>query len=170
MAGGFLSGASGLYCPYSAADCSGLCRDDRQRDGYPCPGHTCDGITAIVRTAKSWSDAGAIQSGITRCGTCPRSRGHSRQLGCHLCSPISEDGDQPADGCTSLTRKGARMADKLDQVKAATHDIELRTFQIQGRELRVNTTGDRPVIEGYAAVFNQYSEDLGGFVEIIDPG
>jgi HK97 family phage prohead protease len=45
-------------------------------------------------------------------------------------------------------------------------DIERRTFAL---ELRVK--GDQnPVIEGYAAVFNSLSQDLGGFREKIAPG
>lgn len=38
-------------------------------------------------------------------------------------------------------------------------------------ELRVTQDDNRPpVIEGYSSVFNQYSEDLGGWIEIIEPG
>jgi HK97 family phage prohead protease len=55
------------------------------------------------------------------------------------------------------------MADKPEL------DIEVRTFTTQ--ELRAaNGPNGQPCIEGYAAVFNQYSQDLGGFVEIIEPG
>lgn len=46
--------------------------------------------------------------------------------------------------------------------------IERRTF---ASEMRAATAEDgRPCIEGHAAVFNQLSGDLGGFVEIIEPG
>jgi HK97 family phage prohead protease len=55
----------------------------------------------------------------------------------------------------------------LENVKK-TQDVERRTFQVN--ELRVSSNGEKPTIEGYAAVFNQYSQDLGGFVEIIDNG
>lgn len=50
-------------------------------------------------------------------------------------------------------------------------EIRKREHRIQSRELRVkrNETG-APVIEGYAAVFNSLSEDLGGFYEQILPG
>ena len=46
--------------------------------------------------------------------------------------------------------------------------MERRSFR--ARELRATSSGDKPVIEGYAAVFNQQSEDLGGFIEVIEPG
>ena len=47
--------------------------------------------------------------------------------------------------------------------------LERRAFPIS--ELRVvEEEGRPPRIEGYAAVFNQRSEDLGGFVEVIEPG
>jgi len=45
--------------------------------------------------------------------------------------------------------------------------IERRSFTIQ--ELRVDKRG-KPTISGHAAVFNQLSEDLGGFREKIRPG
>lgn len=48
------------------------------------------------------------------------------------------------------------------------NDTELRTF---GLELRVDQTEDKkPIIRGYAAVFNKLSEDLGGFKEMVAPG
>ena len=46
-------------------------------------------------------------------------------------------------------------------------DIERR---ILCKEVRVDSTGDKPVIRGYAAVFNQLSEDLGGFREQLATG
>lgn len=47
--------------------------------------------------------------------------------------------------------------------------IERRFFE--GAELRATGDGDGPKkLEGYAAVFNQRSEDLGGFREVIAPG
>lgn len=38
------------------------------------------------------------------------------------------------------------------------------------KEVRVDSTGDKPSIRGYAAVFNQLSEDLGGFREQLATG
>jgi HK97 family phage prohead protease len=55
----------------------------------------------------------------------------------------------------------------MDDVKKFP-EIEQRTFNVS--ELRAAEKDGKPVIEGYAAVFNEYSQDLGGFVEIIDPG
>ena len=44
--------------------------------------------------------------------------------------------------------------------------LDTRTWPL--RELRA--TGDRlPVLRGYAAVFNRWSDDLGGFIEKIEP-
>jgi len=47
-------------------------------------------------------------------------------------------------------------------------DREVRT--VAGSELRVIDGEDGPVIEGYGAVFNAWSEDLGGFVELVRNG
>lgn len=46
-------------------------------------------------------------------------------------------------------------------------DIERRMLC---REVRVDTSGDKPAIRGYAAVFNTLSEDLGGFREQLQAG
>lgn len=46
---------------------------------------------------------------------------------------------------------------------------ESRIFAVDGLEVREEGDGP-PVIVGYAAVFNQRSENLGGFVEEIVPG
>lgn len=48
-----------------------------------------------------------------------------------------------------------------------TDDIERRSYPI--RDIRA-TDGDNPQISGYAAVFNELSEDLGGFYERIERG
>ena len=58
--------------------------------------------------------------------------------------------------------------DKLKELVEAQPDVERRTFAL--KELRASTKDDKPVLEGLSAVFGQYSEDLGGFVEIIEPG
>lgn len=41
---------------------------------------------------------------------------------------------------------------------------------VGGREVRATSRDGKPVIEGYGAVFDEESSDLGGFVEIIEPG
>ena len=46
-------------------------------------------------------------------------------------------------------------------------DIERR---ILCKEVRVDSSGDKPLIRGYAAVFNTLSEDLGGFREQLQAG
>lgn len=47
-------------------------------------------------------------------------------------------------------------------------DREERAFEM---EMRVTSGEDKPTrLEGYSAMFNKKSEDLGGFVEIIEPG
>ena len=50
----------------------------------------------------------------------------------------------------------------------ALSKLETRTFEIQNLELREESDGMH--LEGYAAVFNSRSENLGGFTETIAPG
>lgn len=47
---------------------------------------------------------------------------------------------------------------------------ELRVLRAPAPELRAATADEPAVLEGYAAVFNSYSRNLGGFVEVVDPG
>jgi len=48
---------------------------------------------------------------------------------------------------------------------------EIRCWEIQGVELRADTSDEGvTIISGYAARFNSWSEDLGGFRERIKPG
>ena len=49
----------------------------------------------------------------------------------------------------------------------STKDIERR---IQCKEVRLDDNNGKPLIRGYAAVFNQLSEDLGGFREQLNTG
>lgn len=44
-------------------------------------------------------------------------------------------------------------------------ELRIITMPVEMREV-----DGRPVIEGYAAVFNRMSDDLGGWQEVIDPG
>lgn len=48
-------------------------------------------------------------------------------------------------------------------------EIERRVFAIEGLKIE-RRDGKPPVVRGHAAVFNQLSEDLGGFREQIAPG
>jgi hypothetical protein len=48
--------------------------------------------------------------------------------------------------------------------------ITPETRSLSAPELRVAEADGKPVIAGYAAVFNSLSEDLGGFREVIRPG
>jgi len=49
------------------------------------------------------------------------------------------------------------------------NEIERRVAHVK-LEFRDNGDGERPTIRGHAAVFNELSEDLGGFREKISPG
>lgn len=47
---------------------------------------------------------------------------------------------------------------------------EMRMIRLLELEVREDSDFGTPMIEGYAAVFNELSEDLGGFREIVAPG
>jgi uncharacterized protein len=47
--------------------------------------------------------------------------------------------------------------------------LEWRRYKATRPEYRAASDDSGPAIEGYAAVFNRYSQNLGGFVEQIDP-
>jgi HK97 family phage prohead protease len=49
-------------------------------------------------------------------------------------------------------------------------DSDLECRLLPAGELRVVKKDEKDVIEGQSSVFGQYSEDLGGWVEIIEPG
>lgn len=49
------------------------------------------------------------------------------------------------------------------------HEIERRNFSVDGMKVETREDGKR-IMRGHAAVFNQLSEDLGGFREQIAPG
>lgn len=49
-------------------------------------------------------------------------------------------------------------------------DIERRAFAIEGLRIERRADGAAPMLAGHAAVFNQLSENLGGFREQIAPG
>lgn len=47
---------------------------------------------------------------------------------------------------------------------------ERRVLSLDLSEIRIHKEEDGNILSGYAAVFNKFSEDLGGFREKIDPG
>ena len=51
-------------------------------------------------------------------------------------------------------------------------DIEKRIYDLSSIEVRETGEGEdtKPIIDGYAAVYHRFSEPLGGFVEVIEPG
>jgi hypothetical protein len=54
--------------------------------------------------------------------------------------------------------------------KSSPHDYELRYFPFTELRVTKDAATKTAKLNGYAAVFNQLSEDLGGFREKIDPG
>lgn len=54
-------------------------------------------------------------------------------------------------------------------MKPELHDREVRTFTLDEKSFEARADGTRRII-GHAAVFNQWSDDLGGFREQIAPG
>ncbi|WP_025726780.1 HK97 family phage prohead protease [Heyndrickxia ginsengihumi] len=47
--------------------------------------------------------------------------------------------------------------------------IEKRYLDVTNLETRADDVTDQKIIEGYALKFNSWSNDLGGFIEVIDP-
>jgi HK97 family phage prohead protease len=69
---------------------------------------------------------------------------------------------------TDIYNAAGMMLDMIDNKKSIDQGIERRFIPIS--ELRATKDGDTPKIVGHAAVFNKWSEDLGGFREQIKPG
>ena len=62
------------------------------------------------------------------------------------------------------------MSKEIDK-NIQTGDVERRIYDFSTAELRQDTNNSNvSVIEGYAAVFDTFSRDLGGFKEIIRRG
>ena len=57
----------------------------------------------------------------------------------------------------------------MKNIDNAKNKLERRVFVAEDVELRV-TDGDKPKLVGYAAKYNKWSQDLGGFTERIRPG
>ena len=49
-------------------------------------------------------------------------------------------------------------------------DEDRERAYVKSEEMRISETDEGSILEGYAAVFNSYSQDLGGFREKINPG
>jgi phage head maturation protease len=62
------------------------------------------------------------------------------------------------------------MAKDTDYIKERDPEVERRFFSSTVEFETRDSQTDESTIEGYAAVFNSDSEDLGGFVERIAPG
>ena len=74
-------------------------------------------------------------------------------------------------GETEIYDTAGKLIDKIDgNKKSVPGAIERRYVTVQ--EIRVVKKSDAamPTLDGYAAVFNSLSEDLGGFRELIAPG
>lgn len=76
------------------------------------------------------------------------------------------------DAVGALESAAGSIRTVLDQLgeegRSETMGKELRYFPAQ--ELRMDEVDGKPVLRGYAAVFNQLSVDFGGWQEIIRPG
>ena len=49
-------------------------------------------------------------------------------------------------------------------------ELERRFIDLDSAEIRQSEEDDKLILSGYAAVFNRESADLGGFVEVLEPG
>jgi HK97 family phage prohead protease len=90
-----------------------------------------------------------------------------------------DDEDEWMADCVAAMMDEGRPQDQAIAACASMWDkrgvrgmgVELERRQIKARELRVvDAEGQRPRILGYGAVFNEWSDDLGGFRERIAPG
>ncbi len=74
---------------------------------------------------------------------------------------------------TSEERKtdSGHQPDEVKSLRGFKPPFETRLLPYSEElELRVADGANGPVLSGYAAVFNKWSEDLGGFREMIKPG
>lgn len=81
----------------------------------------------------------------------------------------AKDSWEPEDARAHCKEHKGMMFEPAKEEKKSREAYETRSFQAV--ELRAKMeAGKAPVIEGYAAVFDSLSEDLGGFREKIRPG
>lgn len=84
---------------------------------------------------------------------------------------MSAIGDEYDDKDQALAICFDKWKSRSEEKTLRGEDIERRYFPVRISELRViSEKGKPPILEGYAAVFNKLSENLGGFREKISPG
>jgi len=111
-----------------------------------------DGNIGAANLRACSSTIAILNGGRMPAGARPRWAGDREGVWRHVARHIRDGGAEPPP------------------LRSISGDFERRSIetelQISGRQARV----DMPVIRGYAAVFDQWSQPLGGFREIIRPG
>lgn len=141
-----------------------------------------DDVVATHRRLHQWAAQGNILSGFTK----QDMEWLHSAVEAELRRRAEEDGrDPPEPSPLEWGRSGGEPDEEQNWLPATVgkiiakakkkksglipDDLEVRAFPL--RELRAVGGEDEPArIEGYAAVFNSFSDDLGGFREKIQPG